>query len=92
MNRHINPEDLCINCLHADECTFCGHQSSPVIFCEEFTCDEPSASLTNIDSISEIRIVPVDSRSVEVCCNCMSTDFCSLNKTNGKLVHCEEYQ
>lgn len=40
MTNLIEKVDLCINCLNAFECGYRANYLKPIIFCEEFSCNE----------------------------------------------------
>ncbi len=49
MTKKIQPSGLCMNCSNLDECCYCVNHTKSVIFCEEFTCTDPSEPRGNID-------------------------------------------
>ena len=48
MTEQLQIASLCINCLDADQCGYRVNRTKPIIFCEEFTCTDPSESKNNI--------------------------------------------
>ena len=48
MTKKIQPFGLCRNCSNLDECGYYVNHTKSVIFCEEFTCTDPSEPRGNI--------------------------------------------
>ncbi len=48
MKEQIQIAGLCVNCLNADQCGYRVNHTKPIIFCEEFTCADPSESRNKI--------------------------------------------
>lgn len=49
MTKKIQPSGLCMNCSNLDECSYSVNHTKSVIFCEEFTCTDPSEPRGNIN-------------------------------------------
>ncbi len=83
---------LCINCSNAEGCGYCANHTKPIIFCEEFTCTDPSVSNKSIDT----PIIPfdysIDPIQKGLCSNCENLETCNLQKIGSNVVNCEEYR
>ncbi len=92
MTKKIQVSGLCVNCLNVDQCSYYVNHAQPIIFCEEFSCTEPSElrntafKTTNKDDSQIISTVN------GLCCNCENVETCKLQKTAENISHCEEYR
>ncbi len=92
MTEKIQLSGLCINCLIADECRYRLNHTQPIIFCEEFSCTDPSESNNNIArDIPKIEKL-LNSSLKGICSNCENIETCNLQKTGGYVINCEEYR
>ncbi len=92
MTEKIQTSGLCMNCSNAEECGYRMNHTKPIIFCEEFSCEDPSES-----NISNDRpIVLIDSTIASppkgICSNCENLETCNLQETDGIVINCEEYR
>lgn len=92
MPEKMQPSELCINCLDADNCGYRTNQKRPIIFCEDFNCTNPSGSENDL-----IRALPktensLDFSGIGICSNCENFEVCKLPKTEGDVINCEEYR
>lgn len=92
MTEKIQPSGLCINCSNADECSYRMNHTKPIIFCEEFSCTDPSGLNTGIDRPIVPVYSPVVSVSKGICSNCENLEACNLQKTGSIITNCEEYK
>lgn len=93
MAEKIQLSGLCINCLNADDCGYRANHTKPIIFCEEFSCDEPKDSYPNdIGKISETDDYPINPIPNGLCSNCENSETCNLQKTDSNVINCEEYK
>ena len=92
MTEKILISGLCINCLNADQCSYCVNQVKPIIFCEEFSCTEPSEQKNISSEVS--KKVDYNRHSVlkGICINCENAEICNLQKTGSNVLYCEEYR
>lgn len=82
--------DLCINCRNIHHCFYCRNQKESVLFCEEFTCDEPKASFIPLRHLDADGAMPLDKKQ-GLCNNCRQMNWCSRNKTPVRF-YCEEHE
>ena len=92
MTEKIQLSGLCINCLNAEECSYRVNHTRPIIFCEEFSCFDPSESKSNI-----ARAIPKIENSLNsslkgICSNCENIETCNLQRTDDIVINCEEYR
>ncbi len=92
MTEKIQLSGLCINCLNAEECSYRVNHTRPIIFCEEFSCIDPSESKSNI-----ARVIPKIENSLNsslkgLCSNCENSETCNLQRTDDIVINCEEYR
>lgn len=92
MDRHLQTKDLCINCLNAEKCTYYRNQSRPVIFCEEFACEDPAECSADIHRLEDVSRTPMESRNQSLCINCLNAGSCILKKPGEPVYYCEEYR
>jgi len=92
MTEEIQRSGLCINCLNADGCSYCTNHTNPIIFCEEFTCTEPSVSKKSIDRPIIAFDYAFDPIPKGLCSNCENLITCNLQKTGSNVLNCEEYR
>jgi len=92
MNKQIKPSTLCINCINLSTCTYCRSQSVPIIFCEEFTCDEPDSLQANAAQISSVEDYPEKDSQTGLCINCENNKTCALQKSGVNVIECQEYR
>jgi hypothetical protein len=92
MKEIIQTSGLCINCSNADECSYNRNHTKPIIFCEEFSCADPSGS--NIRTERPIILVdsPIALMPGGICSDCENLETCHLQKTDGNVINCEEYR
>ncbi len=92
MTEKIQLSGLCINCLSAEKCGYRVNHTKPIIFCEEFSCTDPSKSISNI-----ARVIPEIENSLishpqGICSNCENIETCNLQRTDDIVINCEEYR
>ena len=92
MSEKIQLSGLCINCFTANDCVYHLNQTQPIIFCEEFTCTDPSEPKSNIT-----RVIPKIKNSLNsslkgICSNCENIETCNLQQTDDNIINCEEYR
>jgi hypothetical protein len=92
MSEKIQLSGLCINCFTANDCVYHLNQTQPIIFCEEFSCTDPSGSEKDV-----IRVIPkienvLNSTQKGICSNCENIETCTLQRTEGNVINCEEYK
>jgi hypothetical protein len=92
MTEKIQLSGLCINCLNAEKCSYRSNHTKPIIFCEEFSCTDPSESISNI-----ARAIPKIENSLNssikgICSNCENIETCNLQRTDDIVINCEEYR
>ncbi|MCK5541530.1 MAG: hypothetical protein KAI40_02475 [Desulfobacterales bacterium] len=92
MIEKIQTSGLCINCLNEDECSYRFNHTKPIIFCEEFTCTDPSESKNNIYTVIKRVDDPINPMPKGICSNCENLETCKLQKTDDNVIHCEEYR
>jgi len=78
MTEEIKLSGLCINCLHADECSYRLNHTKPIIFCEEFSCTDPSEPKSNITNVSTAVESSINSSLKGLCSNCENIKTCNL--------------
>ncbi|MCD4675979.1 MAG: hypothetical protein K8S18_08290 [Desulfobacula sp.] len=92
MTEKIQLSGLCINCLHSDECRYRLNHTRPIIFCEEFTCMEPSQTKNDTARVKKKVDYPINSVLQGLCSNCENLETCNLQKTDSIVINCEEYR
>lgn len=92
MKEKIQTSGLCTNCSNADDCNYSVNHTKPIIFCEEFTCTDPSLSKNTIDGTIKWVNYPKGPMPKGLCSNCDYIDACNLNGTDDNLNTCEEYR
>lgn len=105
MAKIIEKPDLCINCLNACECGYRATHQKPIIFCEEFSCNDSEnfesqpfkrngteTLRTDMDKIADTDHHPVSPDSEGICCNCANNGTCRLKNTEEPVMNCEEYK
>ncbi len=92
MKEQIQIAGLCINCLNADQCGYRVNHTKPIIFCEEFTCTDPSEPKNNITRVIKKAEHPIDLTLKGICSNCEDVEICHLQKTDADVLYCEEYR
>jgi hypothetical protein len=92
MTEEIKLLGLCINCLNADECSYRLNHTKPIIFCEEFSCTDPSEPKSNITKVSTEVKSSNNSSLKGLCSNCENTKTCNLQRTDETVINCEEYR
>ena len=92
MTEQLQIASLCINCLDADHCGYRVNHTKPIIFCEEFTCTDPSESKNNNTGVIKSIVPPTDLTLKGVCGNCEDIEICHLQKSDANVVYCEEYR
>ncbi len=83
---------LCINCLNVDKCGYSENHIHPILFCEEFTCTEPSNSKNDIIMNSTKSEHPINPTPKGICSNCANVKTCNLQKVGEIIINCEEYR
>ncbi len=92
MTKEVQLPGLCINCLNAEECVYRVNHIKPIIFCEEFSCTEPSSSKSyNARVIIKVEN-SINSTLNGICSNCENIETCNLKKTDDIVMNCEEYR
>ena len=91
MAKRDDQTDLCINCLNIDSCSYYRNKKKPIIFCEEFVCDEPNVPPGYFDSHDYTDIEHIDAEKQSLCVNCKQMDSCKWNKNKIKF-YCEEHE
>ncbi|MDM8555115.1 hypothetical protein QUF75_10330 [Desulfococcaceae bacterium HSG7] len=92
MKEQIQIAGLCVNCLNADQCGYRVNHTKPIIFCEEFTCADPSESRNKIAGIVKKTEHPTNNTPKGICSNCEDIQICHLQKKNADVLYCEEYR
>ena len=92
MTEKIQLSGLCINCVNAEDCSYRANHTKPIIFCEEFSCADPSESISNI-----AREIPKIENSLNsslkgICSNCENIETCNLQRADDIVINCEEYR
>jgi len=90
MKEKITRSGLCMNCSNFHECSYEMNHTKSIIFCEEFTCTDPSKLKTDIDG--SIIDYPINQTSKGICSNCENLKMCNLQKADTKITNCEEYR
>ena len=92
MTEKIQLSGRCINCLTANECVYHLNHTKPIIFCEEFSCADPSGLKKDIlGGIPKIEN-SLNSLLKGICSNCENMETCTLQRTEGNIINCEEYR
>ncbi|MCD4719395.1 MAG: hypothetical protein K8S13_05995 [Desulfobacula sp.] len=92
MPETIQLSGLCLNCLNADECRYRMNHTKPIIFCEEFTCTDPSEPKSNIAKAIEKVDDSIEPMQKGICSNCENIETCNLQRTDDTVINCEEYR
>ena len=92
MTEKIQLSGLCTNCLAADDCRYRVNHTKPIIFCEEFSCTDPSELNNTISGVIPKVENLVNSSLKGICINCENIDLCNLQKTDTAIMNCEEYR
>ncbi|MCD4742436.1 MAG: hypothetical protein K8R67_08185 [Desulfobacteraceae bacterium] len=92
MIKKIQISGLCINCLNVDKCSYRVNHTKPIIFCEEFSCSDPSEIKNTAFKAVSQENNSIISISNGICCNCENIEICNLQKTDQNVMHCEEYR
>lgn len=93
MTEQKHSSGLCINCSNADECRYRINHTRPIIFCEEFTCSDPSKlnnyKIRPITGLDDLMSRP---KLRGLCGNCENLETCNLQEINDNVISCEEYR
>jgi len=76
--------DLCLDCIHREECIYRGRNHGPVHDCEDY-----ESSGIPVDRPVEKVARPA---TLGLCATCENRDHCTLRKPEGGVWHCEEYR
>jgi len=92
MTEQMQISGLCTNCSDADQCGYRLNHTKPIIFCEEFTCSDPSESKNNIAGVIKKVEHPTNLTLKGICGNCEDVKICHLQQTDADVLYCEEYK
>lgn len=96
MLESVKQRGLCSTCTNNPSCIFPIHAKRPVVYCEEFECDEAPSKKT-------ARSVPLKSESraeqeknvshyTGLCSDCENRQTCMYSKPEAGVWHCEGYR
>lgn len=61
-----NTNALCINCSNLKTCVYCRNPLSPVIYCEEFTCEAPCDQTRDMGRLENLNQVPPGAEGLRI--------------------------
>jgi len=92
MTDKIKLSGLCINCLNSDDCIYRLNHTNPIIFCEEFSCTDPSEPKTTIERPLKNNTSEDIPQVKGLCSNCENFETCTLQNKGAFVINCEEYR
>jgi len=85
--------DICTTCNHYQICSNRRDRKRPIWFCEEFDDYVPVKEIKlETDYKASFKKVNKETQQFKgLCSNCENRKTCKLQKPNGGIWHCEEY-
>lgn len=89
--------DLCSTCIHAHACTTIrGKKNMQVIYCEQFDDYERRQPRIAAAAPNPARLShdydPAQDQLRGLCVTCSHVAYCTFNKPQGGVWHCEQYE